>query len=195
MGSLAVRAGPPRADGAASGSRRPSTTLPSATGSAPTRPGLRLGQHRFKPTRRRSSHANPTQTCPSCGTVGVTAPACITPPGRHVRHAQVDAELESDTCDVDLLMAALDDAQRVVRAGLAGRGQRLRLAGCSPASPRTCQLPLSQLFLGSLHHGLEGAGRLVTRLGPVGRGGWCAGTPSAGGPRSHRRYRGAVCPE
>jgi hypothetical protein len=35
----AAREGPPRADDAASGSRRPSTTSPAATGPAPTRPG------------------------------------------------------------------------------------------------------------------------------------------------------------
>jgi hypothetical protein len=38
----AARAGPPRADGAASGSRRPSTTPPAATGPAQTRPGLTM---------------------------------------------------------------------------------------------------------------------------------------------------------
>src|ERR1022692_3819557 len=36
---LAARAGPPRADDAASGSRRPSTTPPAATDPAQTRPG------------------------------------------------------------------------------------------------------------------------------------------------------------
>ena len=39
----ADRARPPRADDAASGSRRPSATPPAATGPAPTRPGSRRG--------------------------------------------------------------------------------------------------------------------------------------------------------
>jgi len=69
----AARAGPPRADGAAPGSRRPSTTPPAATGPAPTRPGSRRGRSASSP--QAEDHRTParTKTCPP-GTVRVTEP-------------------------------------------------------------------------------------------------------------------------
>ena len=58
----AVHAGPPRADGAASGSRRPSTTPPAATGPAPTRPGSRRGRSASSP--QAEDHRTPARTRP-----------------------------------------------------------------------------------------------------------------------------------
>ena len=69
----AARAGPPRADGAASGSRRPSTTPPAATSPAQIRPGSRRGRSASSP--QAEDHRTParTKTCPP-GTVRMTEP-------------------------------------------------------------------------------------------------------------------------
>jgi hypothetical protein len=60
----AARAGRQRADGAASGSRRPSTTTPAATAPAPTRPGSRRGRSASSPQAEDHPISGGTRTCP-----------------------------------------------------------------------------------------------------------------------------------
>jgi hypothetical protein len=60
----AARAGRQRADGAASGSRRPSTTTPAATAPAPKRPGSRRGRSASSPQAEDHPTSGRTRTCP-----------------------------------------------------------------------------------------------------------------------------------